>query len=261
MQNRTRMRYILHSLPRTGSTTLARVLNCHPELGCVVEPFHPKRYDGFFNQLALEEGSLESAVAMIARRWAGLKHVFDGANGWPFNRRPALNEQLLFLADKVILLKRRDCVSRYLSDHIAKHLGFWIGSREEFLTRLQRVQVPALDPLDVRRRIEFDLETMENRDRLVERAGIEAQTIWYEDLFRDDGYIAREDLDRITSFLGVRPFSPQEFATEIVAASEPLVYRWASSHAAIANYNELKAAVEEVWNKAAEMTGDFSRRR
>lgn len=248
MQNRTRMRYILHSLPRTGSTTLARVLNCHPDLSCAIEPFHPRRYDGFFNQLAMEEGSIESAVAMIARRWAGLKHVFDASNGWPFNNHPAMNDRLLFMADKVILLKRRDGVSRYLSDHIARHLGFWIGSREEFLSRLQRVQVPVLDPIEVRRKIESDMETMEIRDRLVESAGIEAQTIWYEDLFRNDGYLDREDLNQITSFLGVPPFTDYEFATEVLAASEPLVYRWASSYTAIANYDEIKAAIDEVWN-------------
>lgn len=254
MQNCNRMRYIIHSLPRTGSTTLARALNCHPDLSCVTEPFHPKRYDGFFNRSAIEEGSVESAIAMIARRWAGLKHVFDASNGWPFASHPAMNDRLLFMADKVILLKRRDALNRYLSDHIAKHLGFWIGSRDEFLKRLQRAEIPALDAIEVRRKIELDLKTMERRDMIVASAGIETRTLWYEDLFPNDGYLLRQDLDQITSFLGVRPFTELEFATDVLAASTPLVYRWASSYTTIVNYDEIKAAVEQLEGAATTLS-------
>jgi hypothetical protein len=42
----TSQKFLVFSLPRCGSTTLRRILNCHPRLRCLEEPFNPFNYDG-----------------------------------------------------------------------------------------------------------------------------------------------------------------------------------------------------------------------
>ena len=247
MESSEKMHYLIHSLPRTGSTTLARVLNCHPDLSCLIEPFHPKRHDGFFNRIASNDGSIDAAVAMLALRWSGLKHVFESGSGWPFTGKPNMNDRLLLLADKVILLKRRDYLKRYLSGYIAKHLRFWIGSREEFLTRLQGAAFPPIEPVAARDEIAQDQLAMKTRDRIVAELGIISLTIYYEDLFDNEGQINARLIEQITDFLEVRRFLEEEHREQILAASEPLLYRWASSsvYDVIPNVKELEALVSE----------------
>jgi hypothetical protein len=69
------MRFIIFSLPRCGSTTLARALNCYPGIRCALEPFIPENRppeSGTF-------GSADDLDAALTGIWAkhnGFKHVW-----------------------------------------------------------------------------------------------------------------------------------------------------------------------------------------
>src|SRR5262245_4712708 len=98
-------RFVIVSLPRSGSTTLARLLNCHEQVRCLIEPFHPRRYGGRFHSLAVNR-SVRHTLAAIWTEWNGIKHVWD-TRGFPFFRRTELNNDVILQAGcKIVLLVR-----------------------------------------------------------------------------------------------------------------------------------------------------------
>src|ERR1700690_3290485 len=105
--------FVIDSLPRTGSTTLARLLNCHPDIRCLIEPFHPL-YHGHFHVMAMQAKSVEPVLNLIRHRWNGIKHVWEVRDDWPFRDHPELNEAVALNADRIICLERRNLLRRYV---------------------------------------------------------------------------------------------------------------------------------------------------
>src|SRR6185437_15451052 len=86
-------RFILLSLPRCGSTSLARALNCHAAIRCLIEPFNPRLYGGlYFRQVS--EGSVDHALRCLYSDHTGFKHVLNH-NGWPFVNSPEINVKVM----------------------------------------------------------------------------------------------------------------------------------------------------------------------
>src|SRR5450756_463014 len=100
--------FVLDGFPRCGSTTLMRILSSHPDIECCMEPFHPKRFGGEFNRLALQHQSVAAPLDLIRLRWNGLKHVWEPGTGWPFVENPGLNDDLVRNAGIVVSLRRRN---------------------------------------------------------------------------------------------------------------------------------------------------------
>jgi hypothetical protein len=91
--------FVLDGFPRTGSTTIMHLLNAHPDIRCCMEPFHPKRFGGDFNRLAVEHNSVAEPLVLMQARWNGLKHVWEPGTGWPFQGRQNLNDDLVTRAE------------------------------------------------------------------------------------------------------------------------------------------------------------------
>jgi len=238
--------FVIDGLPRTGSTTLTQLLNCHPGICCLMEPFHPKRYGGQFNRMARDAGSVEPVLNLIWRRWNGLKHVWEPA-GWPFQQNPELNAGIVLHAAKVVFLRRRNLLRRFVSGFISKQLRFWVGTREEFLARLESIQIAELDPLYVREQIGQDHAAVETRLRLLERHGVPFLSLYYEELYGEDADPDRQRqvLNRVLEFLGFDPLPEEIFANGCARLLDPAQYRWSS-----ADVYRLVPGIEDVERQA-----------
>jgi hypothetical protein len=220
--------FLILSLPRSGSTSLARLLNCHQRVRCLVEPFHPRRYGGRFYNLA-REASMEAALRLIWTRWNGVKHVWE-ASGWPFIDRPTLNDKLVVVSQKVIFLMRRNLLRRFVSNYICQHTQYWIGVKEEFYTRLNQIQLGPLDPALVLTQIRRDRDAVEQRLSFIADQGIHVRCLYYEDFYRAEAS-SRERLDVVNSlfaFLQVEPITLEYFMRNCQLHFSAAVNQWAS---------------------------------
>ena len=64
----------------------------------------------------------------------GIKHVWE-ADGWPFAEMPELNEEIVSVSGKMIVLIRRNWLRRVVSNYLCRHTGVWFGTRSDFLAR------------------------------------------------------------------------------------------------------------------------------
>ena len=223
--------FVIDGLTRTGSTTLARLLSCHSNITCLIEPFHPHRYDGQFHRLAMSSPSIDPVLNLIWHRWTGIKHVWDTGTGWPFTQNPGLNDCVALKADRVISSCRRNLLRRYVSDAISKQLNMWIGTREEFCARLENVQLRELDPAVVAEAIQRDRAALQRKDALLHEHGIPTMRVFYEDLFDPDTNKEKqlELTNDILAFLGFCELTHETFAREWARILDPNIYRWSSA--------------------------------
>jgi hypothetical protein len=222
--------FVVDTLPRTGSTTLARLLNCHPDIKCLIEPFHPRRYEGQFHRMALDAQSVEPALNLIWHRWNGIKHVWDASRGWPFSQNLELNDHIPLGASHVIFLDRRNRLRRYVSGVISVQLNFWIGTRQQFQARLENACLKELDPAVVLLELEKDKAAIERRLQLMRARNIPHMHRFYEELFEEGVSLATqfEIMNKILGFLGFREVSQDIFEKEWTPLLDRATYQWAS---------------------------------
>ena len=72
-------RCLIFSLARCGSESLVSILNCHPEILCVSEPFNRDNFDGQYLNRVKDETTLREALADLWKEYTGIKHVWDPA--------------------------------------------------------------------------------------------------------------------------------------------------------------------------------------
>jgi hypothetical protein len=222
--------FIIDGLPRTGSTTLVRLLNCHPDIACLMEPFHPRRYDGQFYRMSVQSGSVKSALALIRYRWDGFKHVWSPDSGWPFSEKPGLNEETVLSGGRVVFVQRRNFLKRHVSNAISKSINFWVGTRQQFCTRLENAPIPELDPAAVRRAVQLEREAIEHRIALFQRKGVDYISLFYEDFYgtqigREQQFIVFNELLR---FLGFRTITASLFSAGCAEYLDEAKYQWCS---------------------------------
>lgn len=220
--------FVIDSLPRTGSTTLANLLNCHPDIKCLIEPFHPRRYDGEFHRMALASSSAEPVLNLIWHRWCGIKHVWESAREWPLPQK--VNDSVILGANRVIVLERRNLLRRYVSGVISRQLDFWIGTRQQFQTRLESVHLKRLDPAVVLGEIEKDKAAMQQRMNFIRESNIHVMHLFYEDIFEKEITLARqfEIINKVLGFLEFHEVSESEYGAQWAALLDRDAYQWAS---------------------------------
>lgn len=224
----SRRRYIISSLPRCGSTTLARVLSLHPELRCLLEPFHPKRYNGRFHAFVQDERTLLSALDAIWSKWPGLKHVWE-SSGWPFLESPSLNEPMLRIPGvRTIVLTRRNLLRRLVSNYLSRVTGTWMGPKEVFLQRLENTELKPLDPEVARAQIERDRSATEAYLAVAKSNG--ALVFVYEDIFLS-GRTAQQQYEwfgDILEYLNAPMVDPETFELTWLPHFDRAKGQWAS---------------------------------
>lgn len=225
--NERNSRFIITSLPRCGSTTLARVLNCHPMIQCLIEPFHPKRYEGCFHKRVTDAGSLAHTLKGLWTRWNGIKHVYE-ASGWPFREKPELND-LMLLGHKVIVMTRRNMLKRYISHYMCRHTNYWIGSKQEFQLRIASIQIPPIEPALVRQQIRRDIAAAAERTTFLQSSEIDFMNIVYEDLYLEkDSRTQTSEIAKVMKFIGVAPTMSDDSKGQIGQLFDRGVNQWSS---------------------------------
>jgi len=223
------MRFIIDGLPRTGSTSLARMLSCHRSISCMIEPFHPSRYGGQYRQHVRDSISLQQTLDLIWLRWVGIKHVWEAPTNWPFESEPILNEELIRCAPAVISIERRNLLQRYISSLLSRRLRFWIGTKAEFLRRLETTGFPELNVEQIREAIAIDLDAIKRRRLLLSSVHSKFMFVNYEDLFGDG--VAEADqvshVNHILRFLGHSELTPSEcLQQEWKESADSTIAKW-----------------------------------
>ena len=208
---------------------MTRLLNCHPDIRCLSEPFHPGNYEGKFHQLALSF-SVDFALEMIWSKWNGIKHVWI-PDGTPFKNHEEWNDRIGTGPDrKVILMRRRNLLRRAVSNLICAQTGYWIGTRDGFCDRLKNIELNPVEPETLRIQIDRDRGAMDRCIRSLEAANAQVRTICYEDFFREDQN--RQDrlqtVNGILDFLGFSPVTEEKFVERWERHFDPGENRWAT---------------------------------
>jgi LPS sulfotransferase NodH len=228
-------RFIISSLPRTGSTALYRLLNCHQAVRCMFEPFHPKRYGGWFHSIAAARDSPDAALTSIWTHFNGVKHVIH-PDGWPFIESPSMNDKLLSNREyKHIYIVRRNHLRRVISNMITSQTKLWVGSREDFRKTLDHCRLRRLEATRVLDEIARGRAAITHHLQLLESAGVAARVVYYEEVFDPlrSSQKNQETLGDLFEFLGFETISEAGRAKALMYF-DPALYRFASAETYLA---------------------------
>jgi len=148
-----------------------------------------------------------------------------------FPNYPRLNDEIVTEAGRVIVLLRRNLLQRYISGVISQQLRYWIGTRSEFIARLDDIQLRAFRHSVCKAGTYKAREDQQRRLKLVESSSTEHIAIYYEDLFDESITFAQQQklLNEILDFLSFRPFSDQELDTDVAFYLDRDKNKWSTS--------------------------------
>jgi len=238
--------FILLASARTGSTTLADLLNSHPAVSCLREPFNPEHGIKWGKKpyaRQLQEGvPLCDVVRDIFSEYTGFKHLTEQLT-------PANNNALIqFPACRRIFLWRRNHLQRVISNYISMRAGHWHSD-------VNKILVANFQPIDIdelKRRIARQRKQIERYRELCEEMG--CFVVSYEDLFDPHHELARKHklLDEIFDYLGIEKSGqlPTSVSERIQALLNPEVRKLNSplTYQLIPNIEEIEKYLGSVEN-------------
>lgn len=206
---------LVYSLARCGSNVLTDVLNAASAFPIAYEPFNRDMYEGVY--AALAESSLAGALDRLSRDFYGIKHVWN-CSGWPFSV-PALNAELLRSEkfDRVVVLYRRNRLSRFVSEEIARQTGVWRTTGNAAIERRKQMLLQKLDVSEMARLLDEETRSIEKLLAFT-KPDRRYFVISYEELYEEGDVPDRlRRLAQLVQFLGL-PFKPdnpklQKFST------------------------------------------------
>lgn len=201
---------LIFSLPRCGSTTLMRVLDCHRDVHCASEPFNDDSPP--FTELVRAEDapSLGAKLEAIRAEYDCIKHVWH-PSGWPFPKRSDLNRALLLRSDhRVVLLNRRNILRRIVSNQMSMQTRLWSLRRDGDRDSISDFEFQEISVKAVKWQLCRERKLIKAHRRDLTKCKIVFLDLWYEDLF--DPALTAEDrhqvIRRVLDFMG-RDTSPE----------------------------------------------------
>jgi hypothetical protein len=197
-------RFLLFSLPRSGSSNLTHALNRHPGIRCCLEPFNTTRTDVPVLPQVEDRKTLDERLDRLWETYNGIKHVFVPA-GWPFPKRSTLNRYLLLRpGQRVILLHRRNLLQQIVSNEMARQTQVFHPARSEYRSRIKEFRFLPIEERAVGRALHFWGRKIEGHRRDLEQHGIPFLDLAYEDLFAPTLTLEerRKVLNDVFTFLG-----------------------------------------------------------
>jgi hypothetical protein len=212
--------FMIFCLGRTGSTTLMRLLNRHPEINCLVEPFNPSCHLEYAPQIT-DRRSLHTTLDQIYQLHNGIKHVAD-PDGWPFASTSSNYDLLEYNACRFILLTRINTLRRVVSSEIAHQAGIWHFWKLADRDAMRQFTFKDIDVGKVRIKIKKEaLFLAECRRRLRGRRRQYCE-LAYESIFDND--IATDEklsaIDDIVEFLDFPAFKSEKRYGEVAELLE-----------------------------------------
>jgi hypothetical protein len=203
-------RFIIFAVARSGSSSLCHILNTHPEIICINEPFVPEHATAEIKT----PDDLNRELDRIYDSATGIKHVWTDS-GWPLPS-PAYTESLLqYRSPKIIFLIRRNFLQQYVSEYISQQTSVWQPKSTE--SGRAEILSHKYDPIDF---YEAERSLAEMRERTSKYRQLVASSVVldlaYEDLFGVHMSLAdrRLKIDEIVNFLG---FDPAKLDSDVVS--------------------------------------------
>lgn len=217
----SRSHFIIFTRGRTGSSTLVKLLNAHPDLNCQPEPFHQdygvSPQEQYLSVAKKDPGlQLDSERSRNSQHWIAqyplpvLDQIIaevnnqhkNGIKHLPYSVSFDHNLHLLINAfDRVIFLKRRNKLKRIVSLHISLQAGHFQGNRNKLFEK----QYQPLDVEELRRHMNWE-ETRQNQYREIARSlGKNVFDLDYEDFLEPSLTLSSKinKLNEIYRYLGV----------------------------------------------------------
>src|ERR1035437_6555384 len=177
--------FVIFTPSRTGSTTLQRLLNCHPGIRCLWEPFNPTHPAIFTveSRQILKASGFDAAMKYLTSVCNGFKHVWH-VGGWPFDGDAMLNDRLLLYGDaRIIMLKRRNALQRAASERISQQMKVWTIYSED---DRRRIREHVFEPLNIAQ-LREDMAVVQAEERrfheVIAASGKAWRQVEYEELF------------------------------------------------------------------------------
>jgi hypothetical protein len=191
---------LIFALPRTGSTSILKALNAHPNIRCSCEPFT-------FPAMLRSREQIRERLATLRRDYFAVKHVWH-PSGWPFGPQMELNWFLLTEgAECVVLLRRNNVLKRVVSCALCMQADVWYVENNEALDNYRRRKFDPLNIEGIRRSVQRELALLEEGRQRLRDANVRWTEMVYEDLYGVAG-AQREAFGRLFEFLGIASVSP-----------------------------------------------------
>ncbi|MBT5873144.1 MAG: hypothetical protein HOH43_06965 [Candidatus Latescibacteria bacterium] len=204
------LRLILFCHARSGSTSLCRMLNLHPQLNILEEPlsedftkWHPEERD--YAELINDIDSLNEQMDHIFSRYNGIKVLH-------FELRPPRFIYLLGLpAYTVIFLRRRNLLQTVVSSELAEQSTKWtIGDLERPIAETYA----DLKPLSIEQ-VQGQMEALQRELELFDavishRPAGTYLKLWYEDLYMVPADKRLATVGSICRFLELAPIDDEQ---------------------------------------------------
>lgn len=194
--------FIIFSLARCGSSALMELLNLHPGIHCMDEPFNPDCFEGRYIRDVSTLEDVDRVLAHLFESANGIKHVWT-TEGWPFPSTDH-NSRLLSSGARIVFLRRRNILRRVASELISWQLREWKFVVPEAREKHRSFSFHPLDTDYVRVNVDNEIRVVnEVRRRLEGKA--EIFDLWYEDLYDSDTPLSakHDELDRLRKFLSI----------------------------------------------------------
>lgn len=177
--------FVVYSQPRCGSTTLIKLLGCHPAVRVALEPFSPDT-SLMADRLPIRRPrDLVALLDDLLGTHEGIKHVWHH-RGWPFPNRARLNLSLLRYGwGLVVFLNRKNILQQAVSNQVALQTRVF-HAEHKARTPPDEIVYPALDRGRVERFLRRSPRLRARARRLLVRRGIPFVDLWYEDLYQPD---------------------------------------------------------------------------
>ena len=204
-------RFILFAHPRSGSTNLANLLNLHPNLSILVEPFHENFHlwspnNPNYLEQVVDAESLDTQLDRIFETYNGIKTV-----NWPL----PFELYAHMLSDeqrRIIFLRRQNMLKAGMSNAISKRIGVW---KKQDLPSNADALYGGLGDIPVTEIIEWVQAVKKDMDRyeaiLDSRPACTVKKLTYEALYEADP-LQKETFKKLFDFLGVKHFRSDEMS-------------------------------------------------
>lgn len=200
MKNNYNEKIILFAHPRSGSTSLIKILNTHPSLNIAHEPFH-ENYNLWnpnerkYIDLVKNISTLEIAFAELFRKYNGIKLLH-------YQLPRILNNYLLSLEEyKIIFLRRENLLQSVISNLIAEQTTAWHKEDLNIKTKKLYNNLNPIPISTIQERLKFDKEWMSYYEKRVKNRRINTLSVTYEELYASDMKQRTEEQNKIFNFL------------------------------------------------------------
>lgn len=207
--------FVVFGLARTGSTTLTRLLNLHPQIRCLEEPFN-RDYHPEYALRATDRESIYTILDEIYQIHNGIKHVAD-PDEWPFGNVELNYDLLDYSGCKFILLRRLNILKRLVSQEIADQTGIWHFWEESDRDTMRQATLRALNISKLRSRLTEEGPFIAECRRRLKSSGKQYYELTYESLF--GSRITRHEqlavVDDVVAFLELPSFDADKRYGEV----------------------------------------------